>query len=329
MNEITASSSSKSNELVSTVGGTLTSAQFQDLADVPEVVEWLANIESETTREAYRKDIEQFVVMMGIEHPEEFRTVKRAHVIAWRNSLKESGRGASTIRRKLSALSSLYDYLCEKNSVSLNPVSGVKRPTEGANEGHTPALSQEQAKALLDAPPTDTTKGLRDRALIATYLFHGSRESETANLKLSDIQEREGVPHFRFFGKGSKVRYVPVNPIAMKRIQDYLRHVGREVDYDSPIFQPIKNHVTNVLRKPLSRMAVYNVIKQWGLEAGIPAPNLRPHALRATFATTALKNGAPLENVQECLGHSDISTTRIYDRRKFSVEDSPVFNVNY
>ena len=94
----------------------------------------------------------------------------RAHLIAWRKDLERRSLAASTIRRKLSALSSLFDYLCEQNAVTHNPVNGVKRPAVNNNEGLTPALGDAQARALLAAPVEDTRKGKRDRAILATLL---------------------------------------------------------------------------------------------------------------------------------------------------------------
>lgn len=95
--------------------------------------------------------------------PDDFRTVTRAHVIAWRETLEVGALSAATIRRKLSAFSSLFDYLCEHNAVSGNPVDGVKRPMANSNEGSTPTLSDEQVRRLLESPPVDTLRGIRDR----------------------------------------------------------------------------------------------------------------------------------------------------------------------
>ena len=145
----------------------ISNPEFQELSEVPHVVEWLANFANKRTRENYRKDVEQFIQCVGMTHHTEFKAVARPHVIKWRDDLVKEGCSASTIRRKLAALSSLFNYLCEKNSVNLNPVAGVQRPKEGANEGKTPSLSQEQTRKLLDAPPSDTIKGLRDRAILA------------------------------------------------------------------------------------------------------------------------------------------------------------------
>jgi integrase/recombinase XerD len=106
------------------------------------------------------------------------RGISRAHVIAWRKHLEARKLSPSTIRRKLSALSALFDYLCESNAVAGNPVDGVKRPMANGNEGLTPALGDAQARRLIDAPPVDTLKGVRDRAILATLLYHGIRREE-------------------------------------------------------------------------------------------------------------------------------------------------------
>src|SRR6202034_2820529 len=136
----------------------LSKIEFQRLADVPPEAEWFANLTNENTKRAYRDDVTSFMRFVGIKHPDDFRTVARAHVIAWRKALEKRKLAPATVRRKLSALSDLYDYLCEKNAVTDNPVHGVERPKEGANQGKTPALSDAQASALLDAPASDTLK---------------------------------------------------------------------------------------------------------------------------------------------------------------------------
>jgi site-specific recombinase XerC len=80
----------------------------------------------------------------GLKNSAALRTVARSHVIAWRKDMQARSLGAATIRRKLSALSSLFDYLCERNAVLGNPVDGVKRPATNNNEGSTPALGDAQ-----------------------------------------------------------------------------------------------------------------------------------------------------------------------------------------
>jgi integrase/recombinase XerD len=89
----------------------------------------------------------------GLHEPAAIRTVTRAHVIAWRKDLEARELRPSSIRRKLSALTSLFDYLCERNAVLGNPVDGVKRPPANNNEGSTPALGDAQVRRLLEALP--------------------------------------------------------------------------------------------------------------------------------------------------------------------------------
>jgi integrase/recombinase XerD len=182
----------------------LTAAEFHQLAEVSAELEWLANLRSEKTRRAYQNDLRDFSRFVGLEQLDEFRVVTRAHIIAWRQTLAQRQFAEATVRRKLSALSSLFDYLCEKNAVAHNPVKGVKRPLANTNEGKTPALSNEQARRLLEAPPEDTLKGQRDQAMLATLLYQGLRRQELCNLRVKDYQRRTGVMMFHVHGKRNK-----------------------------------------------------------------------------------------------------------------------------
>ena len=99
-----------------------------------------------------RTPCSDFTRFTGIARPEEFRTVTRAHLIAWRDDLVRRGLGGPTIRHRLASLSSLFEFLCEKNAVTHNPVKGVERPKAETGEGKTPAIGDHQARALLAAP---------------------------------------------------------------------------------------------------------------------------------------------------------------------------------
>lgn len=307
----------------------LTHEQFHQLSEVPAAAVWLANIDNENTRRAYKSDVEAFIAFCGVEHADELRMVSRAHVIAWREVLESEQLAPATVRRKLSAVSSLYDYLCNENAVESNPVAGVKRPTEGANEGKTPALSDDQARALLKAPEGDTLKARRDRAILATYLFHALRRTEVAQLRVLDVRERRGVMHFTVFGKGSKTRFVPVHPAALSSIQEYLTFAGHSEDRSGALFRPVQNNRTGVLDKAMTGDGIYKLLKKYGRDAGITMDGLCLHALRATAATNALEHQADIAYVQMWLGHSSIATTRLYDRRRSRPEDSPTFKVSY
>ena len=100
----------------------------------------IVGLNSEFTNRMGDRDIADFLEFAGLNSTEDFRVVQRSHVIAYSDELERRGHSPATMRRKLSALSSLYDYLCSLNAVPINPVSGVKRNTAGANQGNTPSL---------------------------------------------------------------------------------------------------------------------------------------------------------------------------------------------
>jgi site-specific recombinase XerD len=263
----------------------------------------------------------------GIKRPEEFRTVTRAHVIAWRDDLGDRTLGGTTIRHRLAALSSLFQYLCDRNAVTHNPVKGVKRPKNESEEGKTPALGDHQARKLLVAPDEESLKGVRDRAILATLLYHALRREELCKLKVKDFKhERRGVAHLKVSGKGEKTRYVPLHPAASGLILGYLEVAGHAADDSGALFRPVRNNRTGRLHKAITPDGIYKLVRKYSALLGF---EIGAHALRATAATNALDHQADIAKVQEWLGHANISTTRIYDHRKTKPEDSPTFKVAY
>lgn len=307
----------------------LTRSEFHRLAEVPPEAEWFANIENGNTRRAYRSDVGGFARFAGVERAEDFRIVTRAHVLRWRKELEGQKLAAATIRRKLSALSDLFDYLCNANAITHNPVKGVKRPKEGANEGKTPAISDAEARALLSAPCSDTLKGKRDRAILAVLLYHALRRAEVCALCVKEYAPRRGIVTFCIHGKGGKIRYVPVKPAAVTLIEEYLDAAGHRGDGEGALFRPVKRN-DGQLSKPLSGAAIYtNVVMRYAKQLGISVEGFGPHALRATATTNALEHGADIAKVQKWLGHSSIATTQLYDKRQSRLEESPTFQVEY
>jgi integrase/recombinase XerD len=328
---------SSDSNLIQVTRESLTHAEFRQLSDVPPEIEWLANITNAKTRRFYKRDVAEFVSFTGLKDTAALRTVARAHVIAWRKSMEQRSLSHATIRRKLSALSSLFDYLCERNAVIGNPVDGVKRPMANNNEGSTPALGDAQARRLLEAPAPDTLKGVRDRAILATLLYHGIRREELCLLRLKDMQSRQGVMHFRIKGKRDKIRFVPIHPLVQRLIGEYLemgKHGGGEMhkSLDEALFRPVVNNRTGNLDRHLDPGSIYrNIVMKYAKATGISteAIGVCVHSMRATAATNALSNEADIAKVQEWLGHANVSTTRLYDRRKTRPEDSPTFHVKY
>jgi integrase len=173
---------------------------------------------------------------------------------------------------------------------------------------------------------------VRDRAILATLLYHGMRREELSGIRVRDIQSRQGVVHFRVKGKRDKIRCVPVHAMAQRLIEEYLAFAGHGADTAGAIFRPVKNNVTGELDRPLNPNSVYrNIVQKYGLATGVNAQvnGFCVHSLRATAATNALSHEADIAKVQEWLGHANVSTTRLYDRRKTRPEDSPTFRVRY
>lgn len=305
----------------------LTAAQFQDLAAVPAAAEWFANIDNPRTRRAYQNDLEDFCSFVGLTAADEFRAVTRSHVLAWRAQLEIRGLAGATIRRKLAALASLFDHLLENNAVAGgNPVHGVKRPKIETNEGKMPALGDDQAKRLLEAPDTESVKGVRDRAILAVLMYHGLRREEAATLTLSDLVERRGIKHLRVHGKGKKIRFLPLHPVAAERIYAYLERDSVREQSSGPLFRSVRGKTTGA---GVTANGLYTVVAHWARVAGIEVDGLGVHGLRATAATNALEHDADIAKVQMWLGHANISTTRLYDRRGQRPEDSPTYKVKY
>jgi integrase/recombinase XerD len=297
------------------------------------IKKWLANITNAKTRRAYKVDVAEFMAFSALTETKSLRAVARSHVIAWRKDMAARSLARTSIRRKLSALSSLFDYLCERNAVLGNPVDGVKRPASNNNEGSTPALGDAQVRRLLEAPAPDTLKGVRDRAILATLFYHGIRREELFLLRLRDLQSRLGVMHLRIKGKRDKIRFVPVHPMALRLIGEYLemgKHGGGR-EPRKPGLSPLpargeQRHGT--LDKDLDPGSIYrNIVMKYAKATGISgeAIGVCVHSMRATAATNALSNEADIAKVQEWLGHANVSTTRLYDRRKSKPETARHF----
>jgi integrase/recombinase XerD len=151
------------------------------------------------------------------------------------------------------------------------------------------------------------------------------------------MQSRQGVMHFRIKGKRDKIRFIPVHPMALRLIGEYLtlaKNGGGQMheSLDEALFRPVRNNRTGVLDKHLEPGSIYrNIVMKYGRQSGVSAEvnGLCVHSMRATAATNALSNEADIAKVQEWLGHANVSTTRLYDRRKSKPEDSPTFHVKY
>ena len=210
---------------------------------------------------------------------------------------------ASTANRRLAVLRRFYRWAIRERHVAHDPTLRLKSARKPPR--FPKSLSEDQVEALLRAPDTDTTLGLRDRAMLELLYATGLRVSELVGLTLSQLSLTEGL--VRVFGKGGKERIVPLGAEARNWIERYLNE-GRNVLLGQRVADAL--FVTQRAHS-MSRQMFWLLIKRYAARAAIDAP-LSPHGLRHAFATHLLNHGADLRVVQLLLGHADISTTQIY-----------------
>lgn len=195
-----------------------------------------------------------------------------------------------TIKNKIVVIRSFIKFLYSKNLIDIRP-EAIEIPRTVEVEANF--LDEEEQFALIKS-----ARNLRDKALIMTILSSGLRASEILNLKSDDLYRRSLIVSR---GKGGKPRVTFIDPLTEKSIREY--HHKREVD---SVFV-----FTNSFGKPLSRQYLSRMISETALRAGIKK-RVSAHTLRHSFATNMLRKGARIEDVQPLMGHSNISTTRLY-----------------
>jgi integrase/recombinase XerD len=213
------------------------------LAQIPDEEVWLQKQKSARTRRAYRLDVQHFMRTLAITTPAELRQADHKAVIAWERYMRETERAAaSTIRRRLAALSSLYKHLVRHGHAARNPVGEVERPAINRDEGSTLAFSKMQGRKMLDAAPEETVAGLRDRAILSVGLQVGLRRAEIAALKVGDLHQNRGYDSLRVTRKRGRRDALAINPQTAARIRAYLEMAGHGSDIDGPLFRPLKHN---------------------------------------------------------------------------------------
>jgi len=216
--------------------------------------------------------------------------------------LTKQGKSPRSIARTLSALRSFFKFMREQQLRSDNPVATYKTPKLG--RALPKDLSELDVEHLLHAPDTNTSLGLRDRAMLEVLYACGLRVTELLNLRLELINLKQG--YLRITGKGNKERLVPLGQVAIEWVEKYLNEARPQLYKSATDYLFLTQH-----GGIMSRQNFWYAIKRYALQAGIQA-ELSPHTLRHAFATHLLNHGADLRVVQMLLGHSDLSTTQIY-----------------
>ena len=255
------------------------------------------------TLRAYRGDLDGFLAFLeerGIESP---RSVTPRILRSFLVELDGRELSPPSIRRKLSAVRSLFTHLLKKSAIDAHPAAGLRQ-----RRGERPlptSLELGEVEALLAAPPLDRHAGRRDRAILELMYSAGTRAAETVGLDRGDLDLRRGVA--RVQGKGRKERMAPVGSFAVEGAAGLPRGSG------APATAPRARGAVflNPRGGRLTTRTLGRIVEKRSLEAGIRR-RATPHTLRHSFATHLLDRGADLRAVQELLGHAHLVTTQIY-----------------
>ncbi|MFQ3574131.1 MAG: site-specific tyrosine recombinase/integron integrase [Thermodesulfovibrionales bacterium] len=256
---------------------------------------------SKHTLRAYRRDLEDFAAFANVK-PQDIEMLDIRGFIADKIM---SGKSKTTVSRKLATLRSFLNYLYREGYVKTNVARLVRAPK-------TPKplpkfLNVDDAFNLVQSPDGIGHIPVRDRALLELIYASGLRVSEVENLKVEDINLKEGLVKAK--GKGMKERIVPIGKKAIDTLRSYL--VERAIlkrkkgdKHSDSLF--LNRHGDGITERQIRRIVV-KYARLIGIEGSIG-----PHTLRHTFATHLLIGGADLRVIQEMLGHSSLSTTQRY-----------------
>ena len=257
---------------------------------------------SQNSVEAYVRDVtifENFILRMYDVPP---TAVEEYMVERFLTHLLERKHKKSSQARELSGVKSFFNYLLITDKIEASPAEFISAPK--SSRTLPDVLSVDEVERIIRSTDTTTVKGRRDRAMLELMYSCGLRVSELISLKLGDIFFGEG--YIRVMGKGSKQRLVPIGRVAQEYVMLYLddRKEKGNTRREETLFLSNRN-------SQLSRVMVFNIIRQATEAAGV-TKTVSPHTFRHSFATHLLAGGASIRQVQDLLGHENITTTEIY-----------------
>lgn len=279
-----------------------------------------ATLPNEYTRTAYRRAIDGFLARCSMERlrlcdVSPSRVATYIHALETKRGLPAS---KSMQKQHLAAIRHLFDRLVIRHVVPINPAASVRGPSLKVAEGKTAALSVAQARQVLACICTTDLVGLRDRAIIAVLIYTAARAGAVARLRREDFYTDGRQWWFRFDEKGGNVRDIPARHDLEAFMHDYLNAVG-PATRESALFRTAAGQAGRLSSNGLTGNDILRMVKRRLARAGLPTGRFSCHSFRATTATDLLIQGVPIEEVQFLLGHADLRTTKLYDRRQRQV----------
>ncbi len=217
---------------------------------------------------------------------------------------QNTGLSASSVTRMMATVRCFYRFAVQQGIMTNSPAQSVHMTKV---EKQTPAiLTPKEIERFLAQPDISEPKGCRDKAMLELLYATGIRVSELIDLNVEDVNLQLGVVYCR---SGKTERMIPIYDEAREAVADYLKRVRGAVilDYREPAL------FTNMNGSRMTRQGFWKIVKTYTASARINK-DVTPHTLRHSFAAHLLENGAQLKDLQEMLGHSDISSTQVYAR---------------
>ncbi len=266
---------------------------------------------SPNTLDAYKNDLNQFVAYLNKKaasedkHQLNWGNIDRSLLLDYMVSLKERSYAPATMARKVAAIKSFFNFLVSEGTLKNNPTEGITGPKVG--KALPKAISVEDVEKLLEQPEKSSSpEAKRDKAMLELLYATGMRVTEMVSLNTRDVNLKAGF--VRCFGKGSKERIIPIHSKAIKAVKSY-------VDESRPRLLGATGETALFLNRRgqrLTRQGFWLILKGYAEKAQIEA-DITPHVLRHSIATHLLHSGKMnLRELQELLGHANISTTQIY-----------------
>ncbi len=256
---------------------------------------------SPRTLESYGRDLRQFSAF-ATNRKLDISSIERSDLRDYLGSRRDAGLSPRSSARALSAIRGFFRFLVGTEALAADPTANIRSPSLWQTVPHT--LNSSEIDALLAAPDTSTTLGLRNRAMFETLYATGLRVSELVGLTTDRVRLDPGF--VRIVGKGRKERLVPLGLAAIDWIERY-SDAGRALLDRDRRPELFLNHRGGVM----TRQGFWKILRQHAQQAGIKT-KLSPHVIRHSFATHLVENGADLRAVQMMLGHSSLTTTEIY-----------------
>ena len=262
---------------------------------------------SVNTISAYRNDLQQLADFIG-SHPTTngWESLSRSKLQDFILDLKQRGYAETSVARKVAAVRSFFGFLTAEGAIAVNPTDGLTSPRVGKTLPK--AINPNEVDELLEQPARRSTpEAKRDRAMLELLYATGMRVTELVSLDVVNLNLDPRAPYIRCLGKGAKERTIPIHDQALESLVIYL-------DDTRPLLVRNKNEQALFVNRRgdrLTRQGFWLILKGYAKSANL-SPDVTPHTLRHSFATHMLRGGMPLRNVQEMLGHANISTTQVY-----------------